>query len=224
MHRPYCHSDTDINTHSRSHTNHTLPYTLSGSDTPMVPPHAHIHMHTHAWRGHHTPTPLGSQSYSPTHPLQSHPFTRPPTPASLPEATLRRSRSETRHICSLALGSYISHPLPPTQSLPSDSSAQLTSSPTNPHGEEAADWLCPTPGGHQVAPPLSSGIWCPTSLLPFQAPTLPSQGQTDRHIHTLSRSHTHTRPSGSPTAAVCSSLWANAPVYSPSWRWLESDK
>lgn len=49
----------------------------------------------------------------------------------------------------------------------------------------------PPQGGTRWLPPCPLESGAPTSLLPFQAPTLPSQGQTDRHIHTLSRSYTH---------------------------------
>lgn len=65
----------------------------------------------------------------------------------------------------------------------------------------------------------------PTSLLHLGLPLFPLWGRrTDTRTHARTLPRSAPCPSGSPTAAACSSLWANVPVYSPSWRWLESDK
>lgn len=95
--------------------------------------HIQSHTHTHPYaRSHtvassHTLTLPQSPSftYGPPHPAQSHSsFTSPLAPAYFhtspwphSEATPWGSCSETWHIRSLTLGSYLSHPLPPTQSL-----------------------------------------------------------------------------------------------------------
>lgn len=187
--------------------------------------HTHAHIHSHACT-----VPPDSRSYiQPPHALQSLSLTclPAPTPTPLPHsplATLRGHpwghalRPGTFAASHLAHTSHIlSHP----HSLsPSDSSIQRAV-PYQPSGRggTAGHGVHPAraPGGQS----LLSGTSVPTasSIADSHSSLSGADRQTDRHMCTL-------LPSGPAPAPRqhCSSLQANAPVCSPSWRWLESDK
>lgn len=224
---------TDVHTHTFPHSHSrkiTAIHIYPQDHTHTSHTHARIHTHMHTYTHMHALSPrlpvLHPAPTCLTITLPHMPFPPPPPPPHShtspwphSEATpgghaLRPGTFAASHLA------HTSHILSHPHSLsPSDSSIQRAV-PYQPSGRggTAGHWVHPGQGTRQTA----LAVWNHVSPQPppSQTPTLPSQEQTDRqtHAHTLALG-----PAPAPRQP-CSSLRANAPVCSPSWRWLESDK
>lgn len=210
-------------------------FTRSRSQDDTYPHTATRITHTHPYRD-HTHTPPLLQSPGVTHPSQL----LLPAPACLASSdtfltpTLGPHSSTLRGSCSgdphLACTSYIlsTHTVSPVLTPPP---AMLNPQATLRVREAAASQggrsPCPAAAGHQGGEPLRRLGPEPRASSILDSHSLPSLGQTDRqtHGHIYVRSHAQPRalrqPHGSSLFLI---MGHSAPVYSPSWRWLESDK